>query len=76
MSVKILLFGCEGQIGSSITKLFPRNYNILALHRLRNNAFCGDLEDFAGIKNTINMFNPDVIINAACLLYTSPSPRD
>lgn len=65
MSVKILLFGCEGQIGSSIIKLFPRNYNILALHRLRNNAFCGDLEDFVGIKNTINMFKPDVIINAA-----------
>ncbi len=65
MRIKILLFGCKGQIGSSITKVFPKNYNILALHRLSDNEFCGDLEDFGGIKDTINIFKPDVIINAA-----------
>ena len=67
MNTKILLFGSTGQIGSAILELFPKDYDLLALSRCNDESLCGDIENFEGIKETINHFKPDIIINAAAL---------
>lgn len=67
--MKILLLGKNGQLGWELQRSLAYLGEILALDRLGERGFCGDLSDLEGLRATIATFNPDVIINAAA--YTA-----
>jgi GDP-L-fucose synthase len=60
--LKIILFGANGQLGESISKVLGKNqeYNLLTPSRSILN-----LEEYERTYEYINHVNPDVIINAA-----------
>lgn len=59
---KILLFGSNGLVGSSLKKLFEADKNVNLIAATRNDA---DLFDFESTKNIIKKSNPEIIINSA-----------
>ena len=67
----ILVFGQTGQVGRELAQLPD-------VHCVGREE--ADLNNEASIRDAIRKFSPQAIINAAaytaCLLYTSPSPRD
>lgn len=67
--MKILLLGKNGQLGWELQRSLVYLGELLALDRLGERGFCGDLSDLEGLRATIATFNPDVIINAAA--YTA-----
>ncbi len=67
--MKILLLGKNGQLGWELQRSLVYLGELLALDRLGERGFCGDLSDQEGLRATIATFNPDVIINAAA--YTA-----
>jgi dTDP-4-dehydrorhamnose reductase len=64
----ILLFGCNGQVGSELQKTLPSLGNLIAVDR-QHRQFCGDFTKPEAIAETIRQIKPDVIVNAAA--YTS-----
>ena len=67
--MKILLLGKNGQLGWELQRSLAYLGEILALDRLGERGFCGNLSDLEGLRATIATFKPDVIINAAA--YTA-----
>lgn len=67
--MKVLLLGKNGQLGWELQRSLVYLGELLALDRLGERGFCGDLSDLEGLRATIATFNPDVIINAAA--YTA-----
>ena len=71
--MKILILGANGLVGSSLarnlSKLVPSSIIITSTRKDT------DLFSFDETKKLIDTELPNIIINA-CLLYTSPSPRD
>jgi dTDP-4-dehydrorhamnose reductase len=67
-SVKILLFGRNGQVGRELRRSLPGVGELVALDR-HGEALCGDLTDLEGVAHTIEAVQPQVIINAAA--YTA-----
>ena len=65
---KILLFGKNGQVGWELQRSLAPLGELIALHSTSTD-FCGDLNDFAGIQQTIRKIAPDIIVNAAA--YTA-----
>ena len=63
---KILIFGCNGQLGEVITSRLSRLSNVLALS---HSDYGGDITNFIQVAEIINAFEPDLIINAAA--YTA-----
>jgi dTDP-4-dehydrorhamnose reductase len=68
-SMKILLFGKNGQVGWELQRSLAPLGDLVALDRSGEGAFCGDLADLPGIAATIRSMAPDVIVNAAA--YTA-----
>ena len=66
--MKILLFGKNGQVGWELQRSLAPLGELRALDRHSRDG-CGDLADLAGIAETIAVFAPDVIVNAAA--YTA-----
>jgi dTDP-4-dehydrorhamnose reductase len=64
----ILLFGCNGQVGSELQKTLPSLGNLIAVDR-QHRQFCGDFTKPEAIAETIRQIKPDVIVNAAA--YTA-----
>jgi len=60
----VLVFGKGGQIGIETVKQFSAFANVVALDR-SDTKYCGDLEDSAGLKETIRAVRPNCIVNAA-----------
>ena len=60
--MKILLFGSQGMVGSSVVRILSTNQNfeIIKSNRDKNNLF-----DFQSTQRLIEETNPDYIINAA-----------
>ncbi|SFI19182.1 dTDP-4-dehydrorhamnose reductase [Nitrosomonas sp. Nm34] len=66
--MKILLFGKNGQVGWELQRSLQPLGEVVALDR-SSQAYCGDLADPAGIRQTIRAIMPDVIVNAVA--YTA-----
>ena len=60
--MKVIVFGSNGLVGSSICKYFSQDENITLHASTRKDTNLFSLEQ---TKTTINNFNPDVVINAA-----------
>ncbi|MBP6057563.1 MAG: dTDP-4-dehydrorhamnose reductase [Nitrosomonas sp.] len=67
-TMKILLFGKNGQVGWELQRSLAPLGELIALSST-SEEFCGDLADLAGIKRTIRKIAPDIIVNAAA--YTA-----
>lgn len=66
--MKILLFGCNGQVGWELQRSLSVLGDVFALgsDAARNpHRACGDLRDLHGITKTVREVEPDVIVNAA-----------
>ncbi|WP_460153876.1 dTDP-4-dehydrorhamnose reductase [Pseudomonas sp. S2_B07] len=66
--MKILLLGKNGQVGWELQRSLAPLGELLALDS-RSQDYCGDLNDLAGLADTVRRFAPDVIVNAAA--YTA-----
>ncbi|QBP73979.1 dTDP-4-dehydrorhamnose reductase [Herbaspirillum huttiense] len=66
--MKILLFGCNGQLGWELQRSLAPLGELISLHSL-SQEYCGDLADLDGIAQTIAAVSPDVVVNAAA--YTA-----
>jgi len=64
----ILLFGCNGQVGSELQTSLPSLGKVIALDR-HHSEFCGDLTQADAIAETVRKIRPDIIVNAAA--YTA-----
>jgi dTDP-4-dehydrorhamnose reductase len=67
--MKILLFGRNGQIGSELARSLSLMGDLVLLSREGDGGLVGDLTDLDGIRSTIGVVKPDVIVNAAA--YTA-----
>ncbi len=64
MTVKILITGCEGQVGKSLVKRLADSTELLAIDRKSL-----DITDEQAVTRLVAEYNPDIIINAAA--YTA-----
>lgn len=62
--MKVLIFGKDGQVGRALQQALPASAEVLALGRQD-----ADLTDFGSLEVPIDVFHPDVVINAAA--YTA-----
>ena len=69
MSVKILLMGKNGQVGSELQRALNPLGQVIALDRHADSGYCGDLSNLDGITQTIRDLKPDIVVNAAA--YTA-----
>ncbi|PKO54374.1 MAG: dTDP-4-dehydrorhamnose reductase [Betaproteobacteria bacterium HGW-Betaproteobacteria-2] len=67
-ALTILLFGCNGQVGSELQKSLQPLGKVVALD-MTSSEFCGDFTKPEAIAETIRRVKPDVIVNAAA--YTA-----
>ena len=66
MKIKVLVFGSNGMVGSSIIRLMKKSEKVSDL--LASTRKDTDLFLLNDTKKTIEKFNPDLIINAAARL--------
>lgn len=66
--MKILLLGKNGQVGWELQRSLSPLGELIALDS-RSSDFCGDLENTAGLVDSLQLIKPDVIVNAAA--YTA-----
>lgn len=64
----ILLFGKNGQVGWELQRSLAPLGNVIALDS-RSTDYCGDLNDPAGVAETVRSIKPQIIVNAAA--YTA-----
>ncbi|HQZ07454.1 MAG TPA: dTDP-4-dehydrorhamnose reductase [Burkholderiaceae bacterium] len=70
--MKILLFGCNGQVGWELQRSLAVLGEVLALGRDaagNPQGLCGDLLDIGGLIGSVRAVRPEVIVNAAA--YTA-----
>lgn len=67
--MRILLFGCDGQVGWELQRALAPLGEVLAIGRAGRNGLVGDLADGEGIARTVRTVSPEVIVNAAA--YTA-----
>lgn len=66
--MKILLLGCQGQVGWELQRSLAVLGDLVALGRDPANnpdRLCGDFRNLAGLAETVRRVAPDVIVNAA-----------
>ncbi len=66
--MKILLLGCDGQVGWELQRSLAPLGDVIALGRDANrnvDGLCGDLTQLDGLRTTLRRVRPDVIVNAA-----------
>ncbi len=74
-SVKILLFGKNGQVGWELQRSLAPLGEIVALDS-DSSELCGDFTDLEGIAQTVQAVAPDVIINAAAHTAVDKAERE
>jgi dTDP-4-dehydrorhamnose reductase len=62
--MKILLFGKNGQVGWALQRSLSMLGTIEALDSKATH-LCGDLSNLEGLRRTIQLVKPDLIVNAA-----------
>lgn len=67
-SLKILLFGRNGQVGWELQRSLSTIGELIALDKY-STQYCGDLSNLEGMAKTVRNIRPDVIVNAAA--YTA-----
>jgi len=67
--MKILLTGCNGQVGWELQRALAPLGEVLAVDRRGSDELCGDLTQQDGLVQTVRTVRPDVIVNAAA--YTA-----
>ncbi|OWT74967.1 MULTISPECIES: dTDP-4-dehydrorhamnose reductase [unclassified Achromobacter] len=67
--MKILLLGCNGQVGWELQRALAPLAQVTALGRTASGDLRGDLADTEGLAQTVRALAPDVIVNAAA--YTA-----
>ena len=66
--MKILLFGCHGQVGWELQRSLSVLGELVALDfdaAQNPDRLCGDFSDLTGLAQTVRQVRPDVIVNAA-----------
>ena len=74
-SLKILLFGANGQVGWELQRSLSPLGELISLDR-HSTELCGDLTDLNGIKDTVRRVAPDVIVNAAAYTAVDKAESD
>lgn len=67
--MKVLLLGCNGQVGWELQRSLSPLGELTALSRHGRNGLAGDLSDTESLTATVKTVSPDVIVNAAA--YTA-----
>ncbi|MEI7430776.1 MAG: dTDP-4-dehydrorhamnose reductase [Betaproteobacteria bacterium] len=67
--MKILLFGKGGQVGWELQRSLAPLGQLISLDHDSADGLCGDFTDLAGLAETVQRVQPDVIVNAAA--YTA-----
>ncbi len=67
--MRILLLGKNGQVGWELQRALTPLGKFIALDRHGQSGFTGDLANLDGLRHTVRMLKPDVIVNAAA--YTA-----
>lgn len=67
--MKILLLGCNGQVGWELQRSLSPLGELIVLSRQGNGGLCGDLSDPESLAATVKTVSPDIIVNAVA--YTA-----
>lgn len=73
--MKILLFGCNGQVGWELQRSLAPLGNVVALGKNTEPHGC-DLGDLMGLAQTLNAMQPAVIVNAAAYTAVDQAESD
>ena len=73
--MKILLLGKNGQVGWELQRSLAPLGELLALDR-NSTSHCGDLSNLEGLADTVRVFRPDVVVNAAAYTAVDKAESD
>jgi dTDP-4-dehydrorhamnose reductase len=73
--MKILLLGKNGQVGWELQRSLAPLGELLALDR-HSSSHCGDLTDLEGLADTVRLFKPNVVVNAAAYTAVDKAESD
>ena len=73
--MKILLLGKNGQVGWELQRSLAPLGEVLALDR-SSTSHCGDLGNLEGLAETVRLFRPDVVVNAAAYTAVDKAESD
>ena len=73
--MKILLLGKNGQVGSELQRSLAPLGELLALDR-SSTSHCGDLNNLEGLVETVRVYGPDVVVNAAAYTAVDKAETD
>jgi dTDP-4-dehydrorhamnose reductase len=73
--MKILLLGKNGQVGWELQRSLAPLGEVLALDR-NSNTHCGDLANLEGLAETVRVFRPQVVVNAAAYTAVDKAESD
>jgi len=73
--MKILLLGKNGQVGWELQRSLAPLGELLALDR-HSTSHCGDLTDLEGLADTVRLFKPNVVVNAAAYTAVDKAESD
>lgn len=73
--MKILLLGKNGQLGWELQRSLAPLGELLALDR-NSTTFCGDLSNLEGLAETVRVFKPNVVVNAAAYTAVDKAESD
>lgn len=74
--MKILLLGKNGQVGWELQRSLVPLGELIALDRAGKDGLCGDLTDLEGLRRTISIAKPNIIINAAAYTAVDNAEND
>ena len=73
--MKILLLGKNGQVGWELQRSLAPLGEVLALDR-NSASHCGDLSNLEGLAETVRVFRPQVVVNAAAYTAVDKAESD
>ena len=73
--MKILLLGKNGQVGWELQRSLAPLGEVLALDR-NSTTHCGDLSNLEGLAETVRVFRPQVVVNAAAYTAVDKAESD
>jgi dTDP-4-dehydrorhamnose reductase len=73
--MKILLLGKNGQVGWELQRSLAPLGEVLALDR-NSTSHCGDLANLEGLAETVRVFRPQVVVNAAAYTAVDKAESD
>ena len=73
--MKILLLGKNGQVGWELQRSLAPLGEVLALDR-NSKSHCGDLQNLEGLAETVRVYRPQVVVNAAAYTAVDQAESD